>query len=53
MTLSERFNKDPFYFRKQRFRDILLIIRRLNIYDVKNNPNKKRRIRKKAGDNWF
>ena len=52
-VLSERFNKDPFYIRKQKFKEVLLLRRRLIKHDEYKSNKKNRRIRKRAGDNWF
>lgn len=55
MSISERFKIDPFYIRKQSFHEVMLLTKRIKKFDKSNNStsNKPRRIRRKAGDNWF
>ena len=52
MNICENFTSlSPFDIREKKFADVFLLIRRLNIYS--KNKDKKTKIRKPAGDNWF
>ena len=62
MTLSERFtNLNPIIIRKEKAKEIFLLIRRLNNYTEKQNEeyrkthtkSGKKVIRRKAQDDWF
>lgn len=58
VNLSERFpSLSPFAVRAQRAKEVFLLIERINRYDKRNKADsqgsKKKRIRRKAGDDWF
>ena len=58
MEICNRFpTVDPFSIRKEKMREILLLVRRLRIYDEANNQNnknkRKKQIRRPASDSWF
>lgn len=56
MNLCEAFpSLTPFELRKERAREVFLLLGRYNRYarKKKKNRNKKNVIRKPAGDNWF
>jgi len=52
MSICDRFpNLSPFEIRQKKFYEVLLLIRRLNIYS--KNDKKHKKIKRPAGDNWF
>ena len=58
ITLSERFESvNPFMLRKERFRDVLDILRKVirynELYKQSHNKNGESIYRVRAGDNWF
>ena len=56
MSLSERFTSmTPLTLRREKARDVFLLIVRFNKYSRKQKKQKngKRIIRKPAGDDWF
>ena len=56
ICICDRFTSlNPFEVRKQRFKDVFCLIKKLTIYNKrhKKNKNGKRIIRKPASDNWF
>jgi hypothetical protein len=57
MSLSERFYAmTPLTLRREKAREVFLLISRYNKYSKKNEKkqkNGKKIIRKPAGDNWF
>ena len=58
MEICNRFpTVDPFSIRKEKMREIFLLVRRLRIYDEANNQNnknkRKKQIRRPASDSWF
>ena len=58
MSLCERFpTLTPFMLRREKAREVFLLISRLNKHSQKENANQTsndtRVIRKPAGDNWF
>jgi hypothetical protein len=64
ILICDRFKIDPIYIRKQKAREVFLLMRRLNNYYDKEKTNKninqttktvngKTVIERPAGDNWF
>ena len=58
MEICNRFpTVNPFSIRKEKMREIFLLVRRLRIYDEANNQNnknkRKKQIRRTASDSWF
>jgi len=52
--LCERFTAlTPLALRKEKAREVFMLINRYNNYSKRNSKNKKKTIRKPAGDNWF
>ncbi len=43
----------PFSIRKEKIKEVFLLVRRLNIYDSKDETKKKNIKRIPAGDSWF
>lgn len=54
LNICDRFpNLSPFDVRKQRVREVFLLVRRLNNFNSKKTKEIKRQTRRPAGDNWF
>lgn len=56
MSICERFPAlSPFDVRKQKAREVFLLMRRLNNYTEyqSKDSGKKKTIRRQAGDDWF
>ena len=56
LSIVERFpSLTPFAIRKERAAEVFLLVRRLNNHTNKRNEqaNKKKVIRRPAGDDWF
>lgn len=55
MNLCERFpSLTPFQLRREKASEVFLLVKRMNNYNKKStDKNKPKKIRKKAGDNWF
>jgi hypothetical protein len=54
MQICERFPAiTPFSIRREKIKEVFLLVRRLNIYDDKGKTKKKKTKRRPAGDSWF
>lgn len=54
LNISERFpGLNPFKIRREKAKEVFLLIRRLNNSNKKQNKEKITKRRKPAGDNWF
>ena len=54
MQICDRFPAiTPFSIRKEKIKEVFLLVRRLNIYDNKDKIKKKKINRRPAGDSWF
>lgn len=54
LSICERFpSLSPFDIRKQSAYEVILLIKRMTDYNLRENKIKKRKIRRPAGDDWF
>lgn len=54
MEICNRFPAiTPFKIRREKIKEVFLLVRRLNIYDNKDKVKKKKIKRVPAGDSWF
>jgi len=54
MSLCEAFpTLTPFDIRNQSFKEVMLLVRRMESYNMTKRKEEIRKIRKPAGDNWF
>ena len=54
MQICDRFPAiTPFSIRKEKIKEVFLLVRRLNIYDNESKEKKKKINRRPAGDSWF
>lgn len=54
LNISESFpGLNPFKIRREKAKEVFLLIRRLNNYNHKSKKKKKMKIRKPASDSWF
>ena len=53
VNISDRFHLSPFFIQKQSFHDVFEMVRYFNKLDSTKTKRGNRRIRRKAGDNWF
>lgn len=54
MEICNRFpNVTPFTIRKEKIKEVFLLVRRLRDYDNREKPKQKNIRRKPASDSWF